>query len=364
MLFVTLAGAGHINPTLGVVAELQARGHRVRYASGEEVAGVERVALPRLPPFVPPAREFLDILGAWYLHYFAATSAAYPVLRAHIATDPPDVVCYDATNWPARLIAAEFGIPAVRTVPHLASNGYYQLNRGLPDDHPAAVVLADQCARFAADNAVDINPVSIFDAIEDLNLVFIPREFQPAGDTFDDRFRFVGPTARQPQESWEPPSDKVLYVALGSVLTDVALYRRCIAEFAHSDWYVAMTIGDVDPAELGDIPPNIDVRPHFPQVAVLRHAAAFLTHAGMNSTMEALYQGVPLITSPRIPEQAANAARIHDLGLGIPLPEQGLRDAVAALIADPTTRANLDRMQQVMRDTGGAALAADEIEAR
>nr|WP_281245080.1 macrolide family glycosyltransferase [Actinokineospora terrae] len=361
---MTLAGAGHINPTLGVVAELQARGHRVRYASGEEVAGVERVALPRLPPFVPPAREFLDILGAWYLHYFAATSAAYPVLRAHIATDPPDVVCYDATNWPARLIAAEFGIPAVRTVPHLASNGYYQLNRGLPDDHPAAVVLADQCARFAADNAVDINPVSIFDAIEDLNLVFIPREFQPAGDTFDDRFRFVGPTARQPQESWEPPSDKVLYVALGSVLTDVALYRRCIAEFAHSDWYVAMTIGDVDPAELGDIPPNIDVRPHFPQVAVLRHAAAFLTHAGMNSTMEALYQGVPLITSPRIPEQAANAARIHDLGLGIPLPEQGLRDAVAALIADPTTRANLDRMQQVMRDTGGAALAADEIEAR
>ncbi|WP_342772787.1 macrolide family glycosyltransferase [Actinokineospora cianjurensis] len=364
MLFVTLSGAGHINPTLGVVAELQARGHQVRYASGEDVAGVERVALPQLPPFVPRVGEFVDILGAWYLHYFGATAAAYPVLRAHIAADPPDIVCYDATNWPARLIAAEFGIPAVRTVPHLASNAHYQLDRGLPDDHPAALALADQCARFAADNAVDLNPASLFDAVEDLNLVFVPREFQPAGDTFDDRFRFVGPTARQPQESWEPPSDKVLYVALGSILTDVSFYRRCIAAFAHSDWHVAMTIGDVDPAELGEIAPNFDIRPHFPQVAVLRHAAAFLTHAGMNSTMEALYQGVPLITSPRVPEQAANAARIHELGLGIPLPDQGLRETVVAFAADPAIRANLDRMQQVMRNTGGAAQAADEIEAR
>jgi len=43
---------------------------------------------------------------------------------------------------------------------------------------------------------------------------------------------------------------------------------------------------------------------------VLRHARAFLSHAGMNSTMEALHYGVPLVALPQMPEQAANADRV------------------------------------------------------
>jgi len=48
-----------------------------------------------------------------------------------------------------------------------------------------------------------------------------------------------------------------------------------------------MTVGEVDPAALGPIPATVDIRPRFPQLGVLRHAAAFVSHAGMNSTMEA-----------------------------------------------------------------------------
>ncbi|WP_253839989.1 nucleotide disphospho-sugar-binding domain-containing protein [Actinokineospora globicatena] len=360
VLFVTLAGAGHINPTVPVVAELGRRGHRVRYASGEVVAGVERVPLPPLPLFVPPGGELVDILGAWFLHYFAANSAVYPVLREHIAAERPDVVCYDATNWPARVIAAEFGVPAVRLVPHLASNAHFALERGLPDDHPAALALARRCASFAGAHGIDLDPSTLYDVVDEVNLVFLPREFQPAGDTFDDRFRFVGPTVRQSDEPWSPPSDKVLYVALGSVLTDVALYRQCVEAFAGTDWHLAITTGGAD---LGPLPPNVDARPYFPQLSVLRHASAFLTHAGMNSTMEALSHGVPLITSPRLPEQVVNAARIHELGLGVPLADP-IHDTVTAVVADRTTRANLAAMRQVIHRTGGATQAANEIEAR
>ncbi|MGI9001863.1 MAG: nucleotide disphospho-sugar-binding domain-containing protein [Pseudonocardia sp.] len=130
-----------------------------------------------------------------------------------------------------------------------------------------------------------------------------------------------------------------------------------------------MTVGDMDPAALGLLPPTVDARPWFPQLAVLRHAAAFVSHAGMNSTMEALYYGVPMVTFPQMPEQAANADQVQELGLGERLdPEtltpDTLRAAVSRVSSHPTVRARLDRMRRIARDSGGAARGADLIEER
>ncbi|MDQ1624321.1 MAG: hypothetical protein QOH19_2739 [Actinomycetota bacterium] len=59
--------------------------------------------------------------------------------------------------------------------------------------------------------------------------------------------------------------------------------------------------------------------------SVLRHADVFLSHAGMNSTMEALCFGVPLVTFPLRPEQEATARRVEELGLGRRLAAEGIR---------------------------------------
>jgi hypothetical protein len=42
------------------------------------------------------------------------------------------------------------------------------------------------------------------DVTEAVNLVFIPREFQPAGDSFDDRFHFLGAPRRCPNRAPMP----------------------------------------------------------------------------------------------------------------------------------------------------------------
>jgi MGT family glycosyltransferase len=128
-----------------------------------------------------------------------------------------------------------------------------------------------------------------------------------------------------------------------------------------------MTVGDLDPAVLGPIPPNVDVRPRFPQPAVLRHAAAFLSHAGMNSTMEALYHGVPMLTFPQMPEQVANADRVVELRLGErldpgTLTPEALEQAVLRVVGDPEIRAGLDRMRGAVRAGGGAERGAQAIE--
>ncbi len=137
----------------------------------------------------------------------------------------------------------------------------------------------------------------------------------------------------------------VLFVSLGTIFTDrPEFYRTCIEAFADGSWQVAMTVGDMDPAALGPLPPTVDARPRFPQPAVLRHASAFVSHAGMNSTMEALYYGVPMVTFPQMPEQAANADQVQELGLGERLdPEtltpDTLRAAVSRVSLPPPCRA-------------------------
>lgn len=46
---------------------------------------------------------------------------------------------------------------------------------------------------------------------------------------------------------------------------------------------------------------------------------AFLSHAGMGSTTEALYFGVPIVAMPVSGDQPSNAAAIEESGIGIQL---------------------------------------------
>ncbi|PXY51682.1 glycosyl transferase, partial [Virgibacillus profundi] len=129
-------------------------------------------------------------------------------------------------------------------------------------------------------------------------------------------------------------------------------YRLAAEAFGGLDWQVVMSIGRFfDPAELGVLPSNVEVHEWVPQRAVLEHASAFVTHAGMGSTMEGLYYGVPLIAVPQAVDQPLNAARIADLGLGVHLPKEevsvpALREALCTVTADPAIGDRLDAMRR------------------
>src|ERR687894_2750698 len=86
------------------------------------------------------------------------------------------------------------------------------------------------------------------DVTEALNLVLLRREFQPAGGSFDARFRFLGPMLddREQREPWSPPHPElpVLFISLGSIFTDhPEFYRTCLEAFGDGTWQGAMTIG-------------------------------------------------------------------------------------------------------------------------
>jgi MGT family glycosyltransferase len=75
--------------------------------------------------------------------------------------------------------------------------------------------------------------------------------------------------------------------------------------------------------------PNLRVESYVDQWSTLCHSSVFLTHQGLNSTHEAVFLGVPMISYPFFADQPALSKRCQELGLAVPLVDT-LRGRVSA----------------------------------
>lgn len=204
----------------------------------------------------------------------------------------------------------------------------------------------------------------------------MPRAFQPYGDTFDERFRFVGPSLAERkfqnnnEQLVKDDGRPVMLISLGTAFNAWSeFYSMCIDAFRDTKWQVIMSVGAaIDPESFEDIPDNFSIRQSVPQLEILKKAKLFITHGGMNSTMEALNEGVPLVVIPQMPEQEMTARRVEELGLGRHLqPEattvQRLQEAVSQVDDNTELLNRVKDMQENIKEAGGAEKAADEIEA-
>ena len=207
----------------------------------------------------------------------------------------------------------------------------------------------------------------------ELNIVYTSRHFQPCAATFDDRFQFVGPSIGPRTDTVSLPWDEVsqapvIYVSLGTLFNaDPAFYRNCFEAFRGQNLRVVMSIGaTVTEASLGTPPPNVVVRPHVPQLDVLRRASAFVSHGGMNSVSESLLHGVPLVCVPQMGEQAIVSRQVEALGAGLYLAKgevtaDRLRELVQRVLDDDGFRRQAAVVRESFEAAGGAPRGADAI---
>jgi UDP:flavonoid glycosyltransferase YjiC (YdhE family) len=85
--------------------------------------------------------------------------------------------------------------------------------------------------------------------------------------------------------------------------------------------------------------PNVRVESYVDQWQVLSEASVFLTHQGLNSTHEAIYHRVPMVSYAFFSDQPSLAARCRDLGLSVPLV-----DDVRGPVTPDDVRAALERV--------------------
>ncbi|HST39208.1 MAG TPA: macrolide family glycosyltransferase [Conexibacter sp.] len=375
---------GHVNPALGVVAELAARGHRVTFAVTEQFAPAVRAA-GATPVFYattwPTTAEGRaaqwdgDAVQA-YTWFLDEAIAVLPQLADAYAEDRPDVVLYDIGGYPGHVLAHRWGVPAVQLSPtYVAWEGYEQEVAAAMGEVFASDAYRAYHARFAA----WLEQHGVPDAVDDFLgrphrcLALIPRALQPNAERVDEeRITFVGPALgpRQQQGEWVPPADDrpLLLVSLGSAFTDQpAFFGACLEAFGGLDWHVVMSIGEhVETMALGPVPDNIELHRFVPQLAVLERATAFVTHAGMGSAKEGLAAGVPMIAVPQAVDQFGNADRLVELGVGRRLATDAspaeLRAALLELTTDEAVAQRLGALRREIQEEGGAMRAADLLE--
>ncbi|MGW4232774.1 macrolide-inactivating glycosyltransferase [Streptomyces sp. NPDC004980] len=383
----SIAAHGHVNPSLEVIRELVARGHRVSYAIPASFA--EKVAAAGAEPViytsVLPTEDNPEDWGTELIDniepFLADAIQALPRLAKAFEGDEPDLVLHDITSYPARVLAHRWGVPAVSLWPNLVPWEGYEEEVGEPATAELKQTERGRAyyARFEewlTDNGLGDVPPDDFVARPRRALVLIPEALQPNADRVDKSvYTFVGACQgeRADQGEWKRPADagKVLLVSLGSSFTnEPGFYRECVGAFGDlPGWRMVLQIGaHVDPSELGDVPANVEVHSWVPQLAVLKQADAFITHAGAGGSQEGLATGTPMVAVPQAVDQFGNADMLQALGVARHLPKEeadaaSLRAAVLALVDDPEVAARLVRVRERMAGEGGTQRAADLIEA-
>jgi MGT family glycosyltransferase len=164
-------------------------------------------------------------------------------------------------------------------------------------------------------------------------------------------------TMRTRLEHGQPSTDAwrgdgpLVYATLGTIYgTTRKLLRSFIQALETGGWRSLVTVGRNNAGQVFEHGPRVQVQAFVPQDDVLPHAAAVLCHAGFGTVMGALARGIPMVVVPLGVDQMGNAERIDALGAGIVVapadatPDR-LRDALAAVMADPRYRGACRRLQ-------------------
>ncbi|MES5938984.1 MULTISPECIES: macrolide family glycosyltransferase [unclassified Bacillus cereus group] len=388
VLFISTGSEGHINPTLQVVEELVSRGEEVVYFSIE--AFRERIektgAIVRtiddqrfIKAFLSGGRNYLQERINGLLH---TADVIIPSVLEQIEGEYFDYIIHDSMFGCGRLIAQILKLPAINSCTSFAQDerSFEQMLDHLSKNIPVEVQdkihndFESLTKGIAEKYGVEINsPYEVFCNPAPLTIVYTIKEFQPFADMFDETFKFVGPSISTQVKNEEfdfttIKENSAIYISLGTVFNDALdFYKLCMKAFENSNQTIVMSIGNKTKiSDLGNIPKNFIVKNYVPQTKLLAYAKLFITHGGMNSTQEGLYNGIPLIVIPQSADQPVIAKQVENLRAGIKLSmkelsEEQLRESVEIVLNNPSFKEAALHLKESFRKSGGYKQAVDEI---
>jgi MGT family glycosyltransferase len=395
IVFLSIPAHGHVNPTLPVVQELVRRGEQVLYYNNEEFrpqieqAGATFRAYPATemtPTAISKALQDGNPAN-FSVMVLRSTEQILTFLLKDLPAEHSDLIMFDSLALWGKMGATMLKVRGGASITHFVidlpwssmnlSELFRMLRQGLPKVPQIVAARMRLIRRFGKEAFPPAQP--LFPMRDKLNIVFTARELQPEMSLIDETFRFVGPSilpqSRDGGFSWDRVSKTpVIYMSLGTIHHASAdLYKDCFQSFKEFPAQFILSVGrELDMAALGTIPANCVVRSFVPQLEVLQYTDVFITHGGMNSVHEGLYYGVPLIVIPHHFEQFINAQAVEAHGAGIMIDSQRqrghftaveLQRALETMFAEPHYRLAAQKVQKILRATGGYQQAADEIQA-
>jgi MGT family glycosyltransferase len=382
-LFVVPPLTGHINPTVSVGDELASRGHDVAWAGHPAtlrrlLPGDARVFEAMSDDFdarLQAQRErWLTLRGAAALEFFWETFAhplgheMMPGTTKAITHFAPDVVVTDQQAMAGAVAALKAGLPWVTSAS--TPGEFLRPLAGIPK---VDEWIRDQISAFQQACGI-VDPVDLRFSGQ-LILVFTTAALVGNLSGLDDRYVFAGPalTGRPDRGTfpweWLDPERRHVLVSLGTLNAagGERFFRVVIDALSGLGGELqAIVVAPAAPPS-GQVPPNVLFTEHVPQLALLPHLSAVVSHGGYNTVCETLAHGLPLVVAPIRDDQPLNAQLVADAGAGVRVRFARLRApeleaALRAVLDDPRYGAAARRIRDSFIAAGGAVTAANHLE--
>lgn len=381
---------GHLRRLLPIVRGLHARGHGVHVFTHNRF----------LPQVVSAGGILADLFSRWPIEAADAESRPVPCryvsFAGHFADEivaavrplRPSLVVYDTFAVIGRVVAADLGVPAVNVCAgHNVAPAPFLLQ--LASDPRVAIAPACHAAveRLRSRHRMpDASPFAYVNSLsETLNIYCEPPDFlTPAERQAFEPIAFFGSLPsiehiemppRHPRPAYFPAGagGRRIYVSFGTVVWRyyaaealAAMESLADAIAAQPDMHGVISFGGSDAADTHGNRlqrPNVRVEKRVNQWAVLGEADLFVTHHGLNSTHESIFNRVPMLSYPFFWDQPGLAAKCQAFGIARPLapvPRGRLAaDAAAAAIgAVLQQRATLAERLEIARNRELAVMAS------
>ncbi|PSB27385.1 glycosyltransferase [Chlorogloea sp. CCALA 695] len=202
-----------------------------------------------------------------------------------------------------------------------------------------------------------------------------PVEFEFPRTNLPPHFHFTGPYHNSiGRENVSFPWEKLtgqplVYASLGTVLNQLLpVFEAIAAACVGLDVQLVISLGGGMPLEtMSNLPGSPLVVSYAPQLELLKKAVLTITHAGLNTALESLTHGVPMVAIPITNDQPGVAARIAWSGAGEMIPVSNLtvarlRSTIHKVLTQDSYKAQASRLQLAIQNSGGVDQAANIIE--
>lgn len=413
--FISMPLTGHLNSMLALARKLQARGNDIVFfgiqdvgpmvlAAGLEFAAFGEEAIPEGASaniIAPVAKLHGPSATRWTIE--GAGRAMFQLASQHlprlIAQTGVEALVIDTIHMYLEVVPLSLGIPYahVWSILNIDFSGstVSSVSPGINEDTPAGRVrnleilkqsdnayfgivqeLAEKYSESVGLKLDWSNPRETISRHAAAVVSQTPREFDLPNIPWPSEFHYAGPfsddAGREPISfDWEKLDGKPLvYASLGTLVNGLdTIYKAILAAVGHMpEIQVVLSKGtNITLAELGPIPDNVIVVDKAPQIELLRRSVLCITHAGLNTTLESLAVGLPLVAIPIAYDQFGVALRIAHHGVGEfieieKLSADALEETIRKVISGPEYRRNARRFQNVIAERDGLEIAANAIE--
>jgi zeaxanthin glucosyltransferase len=397
--FICPTVPGHLNPMTALARHLQARNHEVVFLYSSSANGLPYVAGDEGDGLNGSRPEMSKLEGDSAIAFYCGLAAKktemiFNSLPKMAETTGIEALILDPIQFFVELAAMKLQIPyiTVETALYLDYFGYTPVGiYDWPHETTPEALARNQegivkCARLtynegikayakAAGLRTDLDhPAWVFS--DRAIITQVPKAFDFENPLLPPQFYHTGPFhdgVGRPKVDfpWNRlTGEPLIYASMGTIMNGrVDVFRTIVAGVAkHKGTQLVLSIGDqLDSRQIGPVPNNAIIVNQAPQLEVLKRTSVCITHAGLNTVLESLAQGVPQVAIPVTFDQPGVATRIAAKKTGVTMPFEKLTsDRLSTLLGEVLDngvyRENARRLQDIIATTNGLSVAADIVE--